>query len=84
MNKITAFLLIVITALSFSLGATMQSKAQDKNYAGVLPFITSNDRVGFLDQNNGRIYMYDNNISKCLFIGQLKGLGQPIEAIGKT
>ncbi len=47
MNKITAFLLIVITALSFSLGTTMQSKAQNKSFAGIMPFVTSNDRVGF-------------------------------------
>ncbi|MBF0528947.1 MAG: hypothetical protein HQK55_06705, partial [Deltaproteobacteria bacterium] len=48
MNKITVFLIIVITALSFSLGATMQCKAQNKSFAGIMPFITSIDRVGFL------------------------------------
>ena len=40
MNKTTAFLLIVITALSFILGATVQSKAQNKNYSGIVPFAT--------------------------------------------
>ena len=81
MNKTTAFLVIVITALSFVLGATIQSKAQNKSYAGIMPFVTSNDRVGFLDQNSGKIYMYDSNISQCVFVGQIQSLGQPIQAL---
>jgi hypothetical protein len=84
MNKITAFLVIVIMALCFTLGATMQGKAQDKNYSGIVPFVTSNDRVGFLDQSNGRIYMYDSNIVNCLFVGQIQSLGQPINVISAS
>jgi len=84
MNKITIFLVIVITALSFSLGTTMQSKAQNKNYTGIVPFVTSNDRVGFLDQSNGRIYVYDSNIVQCLFVGQIQSLGEPINVISTT
>ena len=81
MNKISVFLVIVIMALSFGLGTTMQSKAQDKNYSGIVPFVTSNDRVGFLDQSNGRVYVYDNNLVNCLFVGQIQSLGQPINII---
>ena len=81
MNKTTAFLLIVITVLSFILGATVQSKAQNKNYSGIVPFATGNDRVGFLDQSNGRVYIYDNNIVNCLFVGQIRSLGKPINII---
>ena len=89
MNKITAFLLIIITTLSFTLGATIQSKAQNKNqnktqtknFTGVVPFVTNNDRVGFFDQKNGRIYVYDNNISQCLYVGQIQDLGQPVQAV---
>jgi hypothetical protein len=83
MNKITIVLLIIVMALSFSLGATKQSRAQDKNF-NVVPFVTSNDRVGFLDQSNGRIYMYDSNISQCLFVGQIQTLGQPIQTIASN
>ena len=81
MNKITAFLVVLITALSFILGATVQGKAQNKSFAGIIPFGTTGDRIGFLDQTNGRIYVYDNNISQCVFTGQITGLGQPIEII---
>jgi hypothetical protein len=80
MNKTTAFLLIVITALSFILGATVQSKAQNKNYSGIVPFATG-ERIGFFDQSNGRVYIYDNKIINCLFVGQMQGLGQPISII---
>ena len=81
MNKTTAFLLIVITALSFVLGTTMPSKAQNKNFTGIQVFITGNNRVGFLDQSNGRIYLYDSDISKCIFVGQIQSLGDPINVI---
>ena len=82
MNKITVFLLVIMMALCFCLGSTMQSKAQDKTFAGVVPFVTSNDRIGFFDQNSGRIYMYDDNIEKCLYVGQLHSLGQSVETVG--
>lgn len=80
MNKITVFLFIVIMTLCFTLGATMQSKAQTRSFAGIVPFVTSNNRMGFFDQNTGRIYMYDDNISQCLFVGQLTVLGHPIQS----
>jgi len=84
MNKISVFLVIVIMALSFGLGTTMQSKAQDKNYTGIVPFVTSNNRVGFLDQSNGRIYVYDSNITNCLFVGQIQNLGEPINIVSSS
>ena len=81
MNKIPIFLVIIIVALSFGLGTTMQSKAQDRNYSGIVPFATSSDRIGFFDQSNGRVYIYDNNVVNCLFIGQIQSLGKPINVV---
>jgi hypothetical protein len=83
MNRITVLGTIVIMALSFSLG-TMQSRAaqsagQATAFSGVIPFVTSNNRIGFFDQKTGQIYMYDDNISTCIFIGQLSQLGQPVQ-----
>lgn len=83
MNKMTIFLIIIITALSFCLGTTMQGRAQDKSYAGILPFVTNN-RVGFFDQSNGRVYVYDNNIAGCVFVGQVDSLGQPISVVSSN
>jgi hypothetical protein len=84
MNKIIIFLMIVITALSFSLATTMQSKAQDKSYSGIVPFATSGNRLGFLDQSNGRVYIYDSDTLNCLFVGQIQSLGKPIQMITST
>ena len=84
MNKLNVFLLTVVVALSFVLGFSVQSRAQNKSYTGVMPFMTSGDRYGFFDQSNGRIYIYDNNFSQCLFVGQIQALGQAIQAISKS
>ncbi len=84
MNKTTTCLSIVILALCFVLGATMQGKAQTKGFAGVLPFITGNNRMGFFDQNNGKVYLYDDNFSLCTFVGQIQELGQPILTLPKS
>lgn len=84
MNKIATYLMIIMTALCLILVATRQSPAQDKSFAGIIPFVTSNDRVGFFNQTNGRIYLYDSNVSKCEFIGQVESLGQPINVITDT
>ena len=81
MNKITAFLIIIIMILCFSLGATLQSRAESKTFATIIPFVSSSDRVGFFDQSNGKIYMYDSSISQCLFVGQISELGQSIQTI---
>jgi hypothetical protein len=84
MNKVTTFLVIVIIALSFCLGSTMQSRAQDRSFSGVYPFITSNDRVGFFDQSNGKIYVYDSNVTNCLFVGQIRNLGDSINTVSSN
>jgi len=81
MNKLTAFLMVVITALCFVLGTTIQSKAQNKAYTTIVPFPTGVDRVGFLDQSNGRIYVYDSNMTKCIFVGQIESLGKPVTEV---
>ncbi len=81
MNKLTFGLSSIIVALSFCLGTAINSRAQDKSFSGVIPFVTSNDRVGFLDQNNGKVYVYDNNLGSCVFTGQIQTLGAPIQVI---
>ena len=81
MNKKASLLCIVIVVLSCGLLMATQSKAGGKSFSGVVPFATSGDRFGFFDQSNGKIYLYDSNISQCVFIGQLEDLGKPIQAL---
>lgn len=83
MNKISIFLVALIVILSFCLGSSLPSKAEEKSYKGIIPFATHNDRIGFLDQNNGKVYVYDNDIAKCVFVGQIQNLGDPIDVISK-
>ena len=80
MNKISTLLLIIIAALSIMLVTTIQTKASNKAFESIIPFTTTSERLGFFDQSNGRIYMYDSNFSQCVFQGQMKALGQPIQA----
>ena len=84
MNKLTTFLAITIAALSFCLGTTMQSKAQGRGFSGVVPFVTASDHVGFFDQTNGRVFIYDSNLANCTFVGQLDNLGKPINVLAAT
>ena len=81
MNKITLFLSVLCIILSFMLGSAIQSKADGKSFAGVVPFATSNGFFGFFNQNDGKFYLYDNNISECTFTGQLDELGKTITKI---
>ncbi len=81
MNKKASLLLIVIAVLSCGLLMATQSKASGKSFSGVVPFATSGDRFGFFDQSNGKIYLYDSNISQCVFIGQLEDLGKSIQSL---
>lgn len=80
------YVLACITVLVFAsifIGSTMNSMAQEggRNFSGVSLFNTPAGRLGFFEQNTGKIYLYDDNLSRCVFIGQLKELGQPIEKI---
>lgn len=71
---------------SIFIGSNLPSTAEDKlenfhSFPGVNAFTTPSGRFGFFEQGTGRIYIYDDNVSNCVFIGQLKALGEPIEQI---
>lgn len=66
------------------IGSTVKSIAQDTpkySFPGVAPFNTPSGRFGLFEQGTGKIYLYDDNLSECVFIGQLKKLGEPIEKL---
>lgn len=78
--------LSAVVAGSIFIGSNLPSTAEDKlenshSFPGVNSFTTPSGRFGFFEQGTGRIYIYDDNISNCVFIGQLKALGEPIEQI---
>lgn len=85
----TIFKTICVCALiagSIFIGSTLPSTAEDKleslhSFPGVNAFTTASGRLGFFEQGTGRIYIYDDNVGDCVYIGQLKALGEPIESI---
>ena len=75
-----------LIAGSIFIGSTLPSTAEDKleslrSFPGVNVFTTASGRLGFFEQGTGRIFIYNDNLSDCVYIGQLKALGEPIELI---
>lgn len=72
---------------SIFIGSTVKSTAQENqtiqtaSFPGVVPFSMSSGRFGFFEQGTGKIYIYDENISHCVYIGQLQKLGEPVPQI---
>ena len=56
--------------------------AQSKSFAGVYPFVTASGLFGLFNQSDGKIYIYNNNLSECIYKGQAGDLGEPIAKIG--
>ncbi len=77
MNKTTIALGITIVCAGFLLGQTIKSQAQGKSFAGVMPFMTSAGYFGLFNQNDGKVYIYDGDINKCVFEGRIDELGKP-------
>ncbi len=77
MNKTTVALGISIACVCFLLGQTLSSKAEGKNFTGVMPFMTSAGYFGLFNQNDGKVYIYDGDINKCVFEGKIDELGKP-------
>ncbi|GEM_PF-3607072 len=58
-----------------------KTKALTHSFPGVAVFTTSSGRFGFFEQGTGRIFVYDGDLSDCVFKGQLSELGEPIEKV---
>ena len=54
-------------------------KAQVPSFVGVVPFTTVGGLMGFFDQKDGKVYLYDGNLKNCILVSQLKELGKPME-----
>ena len=76
--------LCAIVLGSLFIGSTVKSMAQNAptySFPGVTAFTTSSGRFGLFESGTGKIFLYDDNLSDCVFIGQLKTLGEPIEKL---
>ena len=81
-NRLLLGLVIILTVLTLSLTLlTRQSPAQSANFTHVFPFSTVGGYVGFFDQNDGKIYLYDEFLKECMYISQLEELGNPMTTL---
>lgn len=85
-NSYKSLYLCTIIAGSLFIGSHLPLRADDKlenmrSFPGVNAFTTPSGRFGFFEQGTGRIYIYDDNVTNCVYIGQLKELGEPIEKV---
>lgn len=54
------------------------SAASANKFDGVVPFSTEGGLMGFFNQNDGKIYLYDGNLQNCVLVSQMDELGRPI------
>lgn len=58
-----------------------KSSADVNKFNNVVTFSTVNGLVGFFNQNDGKVYLYDGNLQNCVFVTQIEELGKPMKFI---
>ena len=83
MKKIfLANLVILLISIGIFLGINAKlSSAAGHSFTQVVPFSTAIGALGFFDQSDGKVYLYDQSFKKCIFKLQVSQLGEPIELI---
>jgi hypothetical protein len=86
MKKFTFQMLCLLTlAISyvvvFTTGRSQAAAPVMHSFPGVTTFVTPAGRVGFFEQGTGKIFIYDNNLTECVYIGQMSALGDPVEKL---
>ncbi len=69
----------LLTLISFPILPQPLWAEGTSSFEKVIPFTTATGRLGFFDQSNGNVFVYDENWKNCVFKGQLKSLGSPME-----
>lgn len=82
MKKLNYLLLLIIIGLVVIV-LKSNSIAAQKSFVGVVPFTTVGGLMGFFDQNNGKVYLYDGNLKNCVFVSQVEELGEQMQEIKK-
>lgn len=74
-------LILAIAGLLFTISLQKQASAQNLAFNGIATFMTTGGMLGFFDQKDGTVYLYDPDLSQCLQIVQLTVLGKPLTKI---
>ena len=83
MRKLPVLNMAILIAAVFVLAVSYQqnSIAQEANYYRTFPYGLGGGQVGFFDQQSGRVYVYDNDLKRCIYITRITELGQPMERL---
>ena len=77
---LTIFTSLIIAILaSFAFQRYVLAQSETTSFPGLVPFGLAAGRFGFFDRTTGKIFIYNDNATDCIFIGKLKELGKPIE-----
>lgn len=91
-NKFWLLFMALVVFMAGMVGGGILLHAQDtadnsasssKSFPGVIPFSTAGGTIGFFDQNNGKVYLYDGNMQNIVSVAQLDELGKPMSSTQK-
>lgn len=74
-----ALMIVVLVLCALSYQQTLAEQTQ--NFYRVMPFTTSGGYLGFFNNQDGMIYLYDDNLKECVYISQLTALGEPMKLL---
>ncbi len=81
MNKSFLYGFLSAVILMSALGVVLEKKseAQSASFSGVHPFWTTGGMMGFFDQTDGRVYLYDQNLENLFMVSKLEKLGEKMK-----
>ena len=80
-TKFYSLLILVTTTVFLMTAFQKQTRAQNVAFDGVMPFSTTGGMMGFFDQKDGTVYLYDPDLTNCLQIVRLQELGKTMMKI---
>lgn len=83
-NKLKPIFILAVLLGALAFFYLRQSSASAARFSGVMPFTTALGLVGFFDQNDGKIYFYNEDLQKCISVSQVGTLGEPVKIIKKS
>ena len=81
-NTVLIMLVVLVVVLSLVLFSKAKvSSANPGSFDGVMPFTTSEGLIGFFDQKDGKVYIYDGSLTNCMQVSQIDELGKAAKVI---
>jgi hypothetical protein len=74
-------LVLLAVVLRVGVPSSLAAPSAPPAFAGVVPFTTVGGLMGFFDSRDGKVYLYDGNLDKCVMVKQVQRLGQPLKKL---